>query len=182
MDSNEEEQNVSPAEFLYEGLPQLLPEYDSLLIQLAVLHLTIWQILFDRDRGIGRPPVNQWIDTLQRIPSQEENPLEELFRQAPEDGVERTDDIEDFSDDNEQQDGQDEQQEQQQQQEGTEDNPVDVDRDRDRPQFRIVDSTRVFDHPASAGFRYRRSSGQQFRVGERRGPYLRRGSRKTGFR
>ena len=167
-----------------------MPEFDSLIIQLAVLHLTIWQILFDRDRTIGRPPVDQWIETLRRIPTKEDNPLEELSRQAPGD-VKRTDEIEDFSDDDQQQmetDEQDdtEQQEQedteQQQGQGTSENPVDVDRERSSPQFCIVDSQRVFDHPASANFCYRRASGQQFRTGERRGPYLRKGSRKTGFR
>ena len=122
-----------------------------------------------------------WVETLQRIPSKQENPLEKLFRQAP--AVERTEEIEEVSlDDNEEQTETDAQEQSQQQEEGTEDDPVDVDRERDSPQFRIIDSHRVFDHPASAGFCYRRASGQQFRVGERRGPYLRRGSRKTGFR
>ena len=53
---------------------------------------------------------------------------------------------------------------------------------RDSPQFRIIDSHRIVDHPASAGFCYWRASGQQFRTGERRGPYLRRGKRTTGFK
>ena len=44
-------------------------------------------------------------------------------------------------------------------------------------------SQRDFDHPASAGFRYRQSSGQQFWFGEERcGPYIKRGHRKTKFR
>ena len=181
MDSNED---VSPANYFYEGLPQLLPEYDSLLIQLVVLHLTVWQILYDQDKNIGRPPVELWVETLRRIPTKEDNPLEELSRQAPDD-VERTDEIEDFSDDDQQQEETDhteQETEEQSQEQGTEADPVDVDRDRSSPQFRIIDSQRIFDHPASAGFRYRRASGQQFRAGERRGPYLQRGARKTGFR
>ena len=168
MASSEAEENVSPANYFYEGLPQLLPEYDSLLIQLAVLHLTVWQVVYDLGKGVGRPPVEVWVETLRRIPSKEANPLEELSCQAPAEEI--TEEIEEVSlDDNEQ----DEQEEQEQQaQEGTEENPVDVERDTDSPQVRIVDSHRVFDHPASAGFRYRRASGQQFRIGERRGPYL----------
>lgn len=95
MNSAEVEENVSPANYFYEGLPQLLPEYDSLLIQLAVLHLTIWQILYDQDKNIGKPPVEVWVETLQRIPSKQDNPLEELFRQAP--AVEKTEEIEEVS-------------------------------------------------------------------------------------
>ena len=177
MDSNEGEQNVSPESYFYEGLPNLLPEYDSLLIQLAVLHLVVWQTLYDQDKNTGSPPIEVWVETLRKILSPATNQLEELSCQAPK--VERTDEIEEASsDDNDIQ----EEQDTENTQEGTEKNPVDVDRNTDSPQFRIVDSHRVFDHPASAGFRYRRASGQQFRVGERRGPYLRRGSRKTGFR
>ena len=137
-----------------------------------VLHLTVWQILFDLDKNIGKPPVDLWIETLRRIPTKEENPLEELFRQAPDD-VKRTDEIEDFSDAEEQQTEQDATEETEEQTEtGEQEDPIDVDRDRSSPQFRIIDSQGVFDHPASAGFRYWRASGQQFRVGERRGPYL----------
>ena len=40
---------------------------------------------------------------------------------------------------------------------------------------------REIDHPASKDFKYRQSSGQRFRFGERRGPYTERGKRKTGF-
>ena len=38
--------------------------------------------------------------------------------------------------------------------EGQADNPAYVDGDRASPQFCIIDSQRVFDHPASAGFRW----------------------------
>ena len=101
--------------------------------------------------------------------------MEELSRQAPAE-EEGNDDIEEASSDEQETQGEDAQEK------GAEENPIDVDRDRESPQFRIIDSQRVFDHPASASFRYRRSSGQQFRFGKRRGPYLRRGRRKTGFR
>ena len=176
MDSEKAEGNVSLESYFYELLPNLLPEYDSLLIQLVVLHLVVWQTLYDQDKNIGNPPIEVWVETLRKIPSPATNPLEELSRQAPD--VERTDEIEEVSsDDNETTEQPDETAE-----EGTEENPVDVEQDTDSPQFRIVDSHRVFDHPASAGFRCRRASGQQFRVSEQRGPYLQRGSRKTGFR
>ena len=176
MDSNEEEQKVSPANYFYEGLPRLLPEYDSLLIQLVVLHLVVWQTLYNQDKNVGIPAIEVWIETLRKIPGPEDNPLEELSRQAPD--VERTDKIEGVSSDD---DEQEQETDTAQETEGTEENPVDVDRERDSSQFRIIDSHRVFDHPASAGFRYQRASGQQFRVGERRGLYLRRGARKIGF-
>ena len=109
--------------------------------------------MYDLGKGVGRPPVEVWVKTLRRIPSKEANPLEELSRQAP--AEERTEEIEEVSSDDNEQDEQEEQE--QQAQEGTEENPVDVERDTDSPQFRIVDSHRVFDHPASAGFRYRRA-------------------------
>ena len=125
MASSEAEENVSPANYFYEGLPQLLPEYDSLLIQLAVLHLTVWQVVYDLGKGVGRPPVEVWVETLRRIPSKEANPLEELSRQAP--AEERTEEIEEISSDDNEQDEQEEQE--QQAQEGTEENPVDVERD-----------------------------------------------------
>lgn len=99
-----------------------------------------------------------------------------MSRQAPAE-EERNEEIEEDSSEPEQA-----AEEETSQQEGTEDNPVDVEREQASRQFRIIDSQRVFDHPASAGFRYRRSSGQQFWLGERRGSHLRHGRRKTGFR
>ena len=175
-----EENTFSPADYLYQGLPELLSEYDSLLIQLVVLHVTVWQEIHDQDQGMPSPPVEVWVETLRRIPTRLPNPLEELSCQAQD--VERTDEIEEVSSDDEQPSNEQDDSEEQQQEQGREENPVDVDRRSDSPQFRIVDSSRVFDHPASAGFRYRRASGQQFRVGERRGPYIRRGKRRTGFK
>ena len=179
MDS--EENTFSPADYLYQGLPELLPEYDSLLMQLVALHLTVWQVIHDQDQAMSASLVEVWVKMLRRIPTKPANPLEELSRQAP---AEQNDEIEEFSSDDELQPQQQEQQEnpEDQAQEGDAENPVDVDRNRDSPQFCIIDSHRIFDHPASAGFLYRRASGQQSRVGERRGPYLRRGRRKTGFK
>ena len=129
---------------------------------------------------MSSPPVEVWVETLRRIPTRPPNQLEELSCQAQD--VERTDEIEEVSSDDEQPSNEQDDSEEQQQEQGTEENPVDVDRQSDSPQFRIVDSSRVFDHPASAGFRYRRASDQQFRVGERRGPYIRQGKRRTGFK
>ena len=157
-----EENTFSPADYLYQGLLELLPEYDSLLIQLVVLHLTVWQVIHDQDQGMSAPPVEAWVETLRRIPTKPTNPLEELSRQAP---AEENDEIEEVSSEDDQE-AQGEEKSEQQAEEGEADNPLDVDRNRDSPQFRIIDSHRVFVHPASAGFHYRRASGQQFRVGE----------------
>ena len=63
--------------------------------------------------------------------------MEELSRQAPAE-EERNEEIEEDSSESEQA-----AEEETSQQEGTEDNPVDVERKRASPQFRIIDSQRV---------------------------------------
>ena len=127
------EENTSPADYLYQGLPELLPEYDSLLIQLVVLHLTVWQIIHDQDQGFPTPPMEIWVETLRRIPNRPPNPLEELSCQAQE--TERDEDIDEVSSDSDQleqqkdKEGQQQQQEEQQEETGARDDPVDVDRE-----------------------------------------------------
>ena len=45
----------------------------------------------------------------------------------------------------------------------------------------VLSNKRDFIHPASAGFRYERASGTQFRFNEGRERYIKRGRRHTGF-
>ena len=113
-------------------------------------------------------PIRDWVQLLRQIPQdQPANPLEELSCLALKENVEEKSS-------------------------SVEENTV---TETDQDQLEDIDfsqnievedtqrlSQRQFDHPASAGFRCRTNSGQQFRFGEHHGPYTKRGHRKIGFK
>ena len=144
-----------------------MQELDHKVLELILVVLSLWEITHKNDpQNILPPPIDQWIQLLQRIKNPLPTPLEELSQQGEKQQNQEAqqEEIEEDSSDEEQ-----EQQEQEQ--------------DTIQPQQAQLSGRiqqREFDHPTSTGFNWRPNSGQQFRSGGRRGPYIKRGRWKTG--
>ena len=138
----------------------------------------MWQLSHEKDLSITAPPLEDWIQILKDInQTQKPNPLEELPCLAQQFQNEAQEEDPGSSETSQSQIEPSTEQEQQQEEEelGEElDSSIDVE-----GEYWI--KQRDFDHSKSAGFRWRKSSGQQFRFGEHKGPYIKRGKQRTIF-